>query len=90
MKKSVFLVKMQEKTLYNTKYNTMYNMKTVTRTRKIGGSLVVTIPKEIVKEETLVEGELVEINVEKIKKDFFGVLKGIGRMTKEDELDTHE
>gem|GEM_PF-1039369 len=81
---------MQEKTLYNTKYNTMYNMKTVTRTRKIGGSLVVTIPKEIVKEETLVEGELVEINVEKIKKDFFGVLKGIGRMTKEDELDTHE
>lgn len=61
-------------------------MKTLTRTRGIGGSLVVTIPKEIVKEELLCEGELVEIQVEKVKKDFFGALKGIGSFTKEDEL----
>ncbi|MBS3080780.1 AbrB/MazE/SpoVT family DNA-binding domain-containing protein [Candidatus Pacearchaeota archaeon] len=61
-------------------------MKTLTRTRIVGGSLVVTIPKEIVKEESLQEGELVEIEVSKVKKDFFGVLKGIGHFTKEDKF----
>jgi len=64
-------------------------MKTLTRTRAIGGSLVVTIPKEIVREEFLKEGELVEIEVKKTKKDFFGALKGIGSFTKEDELMGH-
>lgn len=63
-------------------------MKALTRTRAIGGSLVVTIPKEIVKEELILENELVEINVEKVRKDGFGLLKGVGRFTEEDELDT--
>lgn len=63
-------------------------MKTLTRTRAIGGSLVVTIPKELVKEKSLDEGQLVEIEVEKVKKDFFGAFKGIGPFTKKDELDT--
>lgn len=61
-------------------------MKALTRTRVIGGSLVVTIPKEIVKEESIQEGELVEIELAKIKKDFFGALKGIGPFTEEDKL----
>lgn len=64
-------------------------MKTITRTRKIGGSLVVTIPKEIVKEEGIREGEIVEIEVEKVKKSAFGILKGMRSFTKEDEFDTH-
>ncbi len=63
-------------------------MKTLTRTRAIGGSLVVTIPKEIIKEENIREGELVEIEVGKIKKSGFGILKGMRAFTKEDELDT--
>jgi len=63
-------------------------MKALTRTRTIGGSLVVTIPINIVKEQSIRENELVEIEVEKIKKDFFGRFKGIGPFTKEDELDT--
>ncbi len=63
-------------------------MKSLTRTRAIGGSLIVTIPKEIVREKSIQEGELVEVEVEKVKKDFFGVLKGVGSFTKEDELDT--
>ena len=63
-------------------------MKALTRTRTIGGSLVVTIPREIVKEESLREGELVEIEVGKIRKSGFGLLKGIRKFTKEDELDT--
>lgn len=64
-------------------------METITRTRKVGGSLVVTLPKEIVKEEGLREGEAVKIQVEKVKKDYFGALKGMRSFTKEDEFDTH-
>ena len=61
-------------------------MKGLTITRIIGGSLVVTLPKEIVREKALVEGETIEIEVIKPKRDFFGILKGVGRFTKEDEL----
>lgn len=64
-------------------------MEALTRTRKIGGSILVTIPKYIVKEESIVEGELIKINVEKVKKSGFGILKGMRSFTKEDELDTH-
>ena len=36
-------------------------MKTLARTRALGGSLVVTVPKEVAREEGLKPGELVEI-----------------------------
>ena len=65
-------------------------METIVRTRKVGGSLTVTLPKEIVKEEAIQEGELVKIQVKKARRDYFGAAKGIGPFTKEDELDTHE
>jgi len=64
----------------------MEELKTITRTRKIGGSLVVTIPKEIVREERLREKELVEVKVKKVKKSWFGAFKGIGPFTKEDKF----
>ena len=51
---------------------------------------MVTIPKEIVREENIKEGQLLEIEVEKIRKSYFGALKGIGRFAKKDELDTHD
>ena len=50
---------------------------------------MVTIPKEIVREEGLREGEAVKILVEKVKKDYFGILKGMRPFSKEDEIDTH-
>ena len=59
-------------------------MQAVTRTRKIGGSLVVTIPKEIVKEESIEEGELLEVDFKKRKFNGFGALKGIGRFTRKE------
>jgi len=65
-------------------------MKAVVRAKKIGGSIMVRVPKEIVQEEAIREGTLLEIDVSRPKKDFFGALKGIGSFTKEDELDTHE
>ncbi|MAH45723.1 hypothetical protein CMI37_07825 [Candidatus Pacearchaeota archaeon] len=61
-------------------------MKSLARTRTIGGSLVVTIPKEVVRGESLTENQLVEIEVGKIKKDFFGALKGVGPFTEQDRL----
>ena len=63
-------------------------MKGLTKTRTVGGSLVVTIPKKVVEAESLKEDELVEIKVEKVKKSGFGILKGMRSFTKEDELDT--
>ena len=59
-------------------------MKALTRTRAIGGSLVVTIPREIVKEEMLGEGVLVEVQIDRIKKSGFGLLKGVGKFTDKD------
>ncbi len=57
----------------------------IVKTRAIGGSLVVTIPSEIVKLEDLREGEYVEIKVKRKKKDYFGALRGIGHFTKKDK-----
>jgi antitoxin component of MazEF toxin-antitoxin module len=63
--------------------------KTLAKTRKVGGSLMVTIPKEVVEQEDIHAGELVELDVKKARKSFFGIDPGIGPMTREDELDTH-
>ena len=51
---------------------------------------MITIPKDIVIEESIKEGEVIKITVEKIKKDWFGCLKGIGSFTKDDEMKTHD
>ena len=60
------------------------------KTRKVGGSLVVTLPKELVESEKIKEGEIIEIKVKKLRKKGFGILKGVGPFTLEDELKTHE
>ena len=59
------------------------------KARKVGGSLMVTLPKEVVEQEDIREGELVEVEVRKAKKSGFAIDPGIGPMTREDELDTH-
>ena len=56
----------------------------LSKARKIGGSLVVTIPIQIVKDEQICENDEVEIKVKKRKKDYFGVLKGIGSFKEKD------
>ncbi len=61
-------------------------MEAIAKTRAIGGSLVVTIPSEIVKLENIQEGEYVEINVKKKRTDYFGALKGIGKFTRRDKI----
>jgi bifunctional DNA-binding transcriptional regulator/antitoxin component of YhaV-PrlF toxin-antitoxin module len=62
----------------------------LTKTRKVGGSLVVTLPKELVESKKIKEGEIVEINVKKVRKDGFGVFKNLTPFTAKDELTAHE
>ena len=45
---------------------------------------MVTIPSNVIKTEQIQEDELVEIKVKKIRKDYFGALKGIGSFTEKD------
>lgn len=60
-------------------------MEGITKLRKVGGSIVATVPKKVVEIEGFVVGQLVKIKIEKVKKSGFGALKGIGSFTKEDE-----
>lgn len=68
----------------------MVILMTMAKTRKVGGSLVVTLPKELVESKKIKEGEIVEVNVKKVRKDGFGVLKGLTPFTAKDELTAHE
>ena len=65
-------------------------MRVVCRARKVGGSLVVTLPIEAVKEKRIVAGELLELDVNKAKESGFGIFKGMKPFTEEDELDIHD
>ncbi|RLI27237.1 hypothetical protein DRO58_04620 [Candidatus Bathyarchaeota archaeon] len=60
------------------------------KTRKVGGSLVVTLPKTLVEEKKIREGEIIEITVRKVRKDGFGIFKRMKTFTVEDELKAHE
>ena len=61
-------------------------MKALTKTRSVGGSLIVTIPSAIAKAKMLQEGETIEIEINKPNIDFFGALKGIGEFTEKDRM----
>ncbi len=65
-------------------------MKVLSRARAVGGSIMVTIPKEMVVEEGIKEGQLLEVEVSKARKSYFGFARGIGSMTREDRLDSHD
>lgn len=55
------------------------------RARKIGGSLVVTLPREVVKEENINENDELALIVKKRRKSYFGALKGIGSYNREED-----
>jgi hypothetical protein len=57
--------------------------KCLAKTRKVGGSLIVTLPKELVESKKIKEGEIIEISVKKLRKKGFGILKGVGPFTPE-------
>ena len=59
------------------------------KTKAVGGSIMVVIPRDVAKKEGIKPNELVEIEVSKPKKEGFGILKGMKPFTKEDE-DWHD
>lgn len=61
----------------------------VVKTRKVGGSLVITLPKKLVESKKIKEGETLEITIKKVRKDGFGILRGMKPFTAADELTTH-
>jgi bifunctional DNA-binding transcriptional regulator/antitoxin component of YhaV-PrlF toxin-antitoxin module len=68
----------------------MSNTTALVKTRRVGGSLVITLPKEVTESKGIKEGEIVEITVKKLRVDGFGALRGIGPFTADDELKAHD
>ncbi len=58
---------------------------TIQYARRVGGSLMVTIPKEVAELENIHSGEMVQLEIKKMKKDWFGACKGIGGLLRKDE-----
>ena len=46
------------------------------RTRRVGGSIVVTIPMEVVEIARIKEGETLKLEIDRPKNSYFGTLKG--------------
>ncbi|MBS7628938.1 hypothetical protein KEJ23_03055 [Candidatus Bathyarchaeota archaeon] len=51
---------------------------------------MITLPKELVEGKKIREGEILEINVRKVRIDGFGVFSGMRSFTLEDEMKVHE
>ncbi len=62
----------------------------LTKNRKVGGSIVVTLPKELVETQNIREKEYIEVTVKKCRKNGFGTLNGMKSFTVDDELKAFE
>lgn len=62
-------------------------MDSMVKTRKLGGSLIVTIPNETVKELNLKENEAVLLSLKRPKKSYFGIAPNISAFTEKDRFD---
>ena len=61
-------------------------MEVLTKLRKVGGSVMARIPKEVLEHESLHAGETVKLEVKKVKISGFGIFKGMRSFTKEDKF----
>lgn len=61
--------------------------KLLVKARKLGGSLIVTIPSEVVEVENIHPNDVVSVEIKKEKRSWFGAFPGLSPFTKEDELD---
>ncbi|TLZ69650.1 MAG: AbrB/MazE/SpoVT family DNA-binding domain-containing protein [Methanobacteriota archaeon] len=59
------------------------------KAKRVGGSIMVTLPKQIVDLLGVVEGDVVELEVQLPRRSFLGSLRGIGAFTEADRAD-HE
>lgn len=58
-------------------------MEVLTKLRKVGGSVMARIPKEVLEQESLHPGETIKLEVKKVKKSAFGIFKGMKVTSKE-------
>ena len=65
-------------------------MQVIVKTKKIGGSIMARIPKDVVMELGIKDNEDLELDVKKRKKSYFGAMKGIGPFTEKDRFDVRE
>ena len=52
-------------------------MEVISKVRKVGGSLMIRIPRDLVGIEPIQEGQLVKVRLENFKQSGFGILKGM-------------
>jgi len=52
-------------------------MKTMVKAKRIGGSIMVTIPRDIVEKKSIREGSVFPIEVGEPETDLFGAFKGL-------------
>jgi antitoxin component of MazEF toxin-antitoxin module len=64
--------------------------RTIVKTRKIGGSIVVRIPKDVAEREGIREDEFVEIDVKKAKGEWYGAFPTLKKFSREEELEAHD
>ncbi len=61
----------------------------IAKAKRVGGSLMVILPKQVVDLLGVEEGDAVELNVRLPRRSYLGALKGIGSFTEADRAD-HE
>ncbi len=64
-------------------------MEAISVIRKVGGSLVVTIPKPVVDAEGLTDHQTVRLDISKVKISGFGVFKNLPSFSKDDKMKGH-
>ncbi|MGI0147981.1 MAG: AbrB/MazE/SpoVT family DNA-binding domain-containing protein [Thermoplasmata archaeon] len=57
------------------------------KTRRAGGSLIVTLPREVAELLGLRESELVRITVERPNRSYFGAFRGVRKFTHKERAD---
>ncbi len=57
------------------------------KTRRAGGSLIVTLPREVAEFLGLRESEVVRITVERPNRRYFGAFRGIRKFTYKERAD---
>ena len=57
------------------------------KTRRVGGSLVVTVPREVVEMLGVREKEVLRLTIERPRRSYFGAFRGVGPFTHRDRAD---
>lgn len=62
----------------------------IQRAKRVGGSIMVRIPKDAVELEQIADGDLIRFEPKKVRRDVFGSLPDVGPFTQEDKFDARD